>query len=94
MPIFGSAIPTIEGIKAALKLTGAGPSETQPATWINLREEPVVYIGGDPFVLRAAERPLKNMKEYGHIDTERVEHMETRLRANVLQEAAHYGGQV
>jgi len=29
--------------------------------WINLREEPVVFVNGRPFVLREASQPLKNI---------------------------------
>jgi hypothetical protein len=29
-----------------------------------MREEPVIYINGEPFVLREVERPFKNMLEY------------------------------
>lgn len=32
------------------------------ALWYNMREEVVVYINGQPFVLREDERPFKNMQ--------------------------------
>ena len=32
------------------------------ALWYNMREEVVVYIDGQPFVLREDERPFKNMQ--------------------------------
>ena len=53
LPVFGCAIPTVAGVRAALSFAGA---RGRLATWVNRREEPVLYIGGDPFVLRAAER--------------------------------------
>ena len=32
------------------------------ALWYNMREEVVVYINGQPFVLREDGRPFKNME--------------------------------
>lgn len=29
--------------------------------WVNLREEPSLYINGQPFVLRNEESPFKNL---------------------------------
>ena len=55
--------------------------------WHNLREEPVIYINGRPFVVRDAAAPFANL-EYTGIDRARVEDMEARLRADVLREAA------
>ena len=43
------------------------------------------YINGKPFVVREAERPFSNL-EYTGIDRARVEGMEARLKADVLQE--------
>lgn len=36
----------------------------RPVFWHNMREEPVIYINGKPFLLREVERPYKNMLEY------------------------------
>jgi hypothetical protein len=99
--------------------------------WFNMREEPVVYINGLPFVLREHRRPLKNLQvrrvavegrmavggaagvqpspahshttewpltsclshpvalsqEYAGIESDRLERMEARLKADVLAEA-------
>lgn len=52
-----------------------------------MREEPVVYINGLPFVLREQQRPMKNLQEYAGIDAERLERMEARLKQDVLAEA-------
>ena len=64
------------------------------ALWYNMREEPVVYINGRPFVLREEERPFKNMQEYTGIDARRLEQMESRLKADVLREMTGFGGRV
>jgi hypothetical protein len=55
--------------------------------WFNMREEPMVYINGLPFVLREQQRPMKNLQEYAGIDAERLERMEARLKQDVLAEA-------
>ena len=36
------------------------------AIWHNMREEPVIYINGAPFVLREDERPFKNLQVGPH----------------------------
>lgn len=48
------------------------------------------YINGKPFVVREAERPFSNL-EYTGIDRARVEGMEARLKADVLQEVGPGG---
>ena len=64
------------------------------ALWINMREEPVVYINGKPFVLREEVRPLKNLQEYAGIEASRIESMEERLKKDVLAEALKFGGKI
>lgn len=54
-----------------------------------MREEPVIYINGRPFVLREDERPFKNMQEYTGIDVRRLEQMELRLKNDILQVSPH-----
>lgn len=62
-PVYGVANPTVQGIHAVLERVSEGSNE-RPVLWHNMREEPVVYINGKPFVLREVERPYKNMLEY------------------------------
>ncbi|XP_024032350.1 uncharacterized protein LOC112094873, partial [Morus notabilis] len=47
--VHGVAIPTMDGIRNVLNHINA---KTSRLLWISLREEPVVYINGRPFVLR------------------------------------------
>ena len=60
MPIFGVGMPTMDGIISVLKSvsgsTSPNASKRVHALWINMREEPVVYINGRPFVLREEVR--------------------------------------
>ncbi|KAG1680951.1 hypothetical protein FOA52_009910 [Chlamydomonas sp. UWO 241] len=95
MPIFGVGMPTVDGIIGVLKLvSGSTSGKRVQALWINMREEPVVYINGRPFVLREEVRPLKNMMEYEGIDFHRLEAMEERLKKDVLAEALKHGGRI
>ncbi|XP_010245398.1 PREDICTED: paladin isoform X2 [Nelumbo nucifera] len=92
-PVYGVANPTIDGIQAVIQRIGSSKGG-RPVFWHNMREEPVVYINGKPFVLREVERPYKNMLEYTGIDRERVERMEARLKEDILREAERYGGAI
>ena len=94
--VFGGAIATVDGIKRVLHYVGAGPDDEQHtcAVWHMMREEPVVYINGDPYVLREASRPFKNLMEYRGIDAFRLDQMEQRLQDDVIQEAAMMDGQI
>ncbi|KAI9181243.1 hypothetical protein LWI28_012811 [Acer negundo] len=92
-PVYGVANPTIDGIRSVIKRIGSSKGRC-PVFWHNMREEPVVYINGKPFVLREVERPYKNMLEYSGIDRERVERMEARLKEDILREAQRYGGAI
>jgi len=58
--IYGSAQPSITGLRTILATLGCHPGASGKAVWICTREEPVIYIGGSPFVLRDAEEPLQN----------------------------------
>jgi hypothetical protein len=62
-PVYGVANPTIDGIRSVLRRIGSSKGG-RPVLWHNMREEPVIYINGKPFVLREVERPYKNMREY------------------------------
>jgi Inositol hexakisphosphate len=64
------------------------------AVCTNLREEPLLYINGTPYVLRETSGPYTNMKEYTGIDGTRLEALEARLKQEVLGEAAADGGRV
>ncbi|GER55121.1 paladin [Striga asiatica] len=92
-PVYGVAIPTVDGIRLVIQRIGSSKGG-RPVFWHNMREEPVVYINGKPFVLREVERPYKNMLEYTGIDCERVERMEARLKDDILREAERYEGAI
>lgn len=60
--------------------------------WVNLREEPILYVGDRPFVFRDLAAPYVNVELTG-IQTHKVEHVESTLKNDVLQEAQQYNGQ-
>jgi hypothetical protein len=93
-PVFGTGISSVSGICATLDTVGANKGGQRCAVCINLREEPVLYINGNPYVLREAAGAYTNMKEYGGIDAPRLEDLEKRLKAEVLAEAQRMGGRV
>ncbi|XVF22236.1 hypothetical protein REPUB_Repub12eG0156200 [Reevesia pubescens] len=92
-PVYGVANPTIDGIRSVIQRIGSSKGG-RPVFWHNMREEPVIYINGKPFVLREVERPYKNMLEYTGIDRERVERMEARLKEDILRESERYKGAI
>lgn len=59
--------------------------------WINLREEPILYVGDRPFVFRDLAAPYVNVELTG-IDTTKIEHVENQLKMDVLNEADEYNG--
>ncbi|XP_074303708.1 uncharacterized protein LOC141638201 isoform X2 [Silene latifolia] len=91
--VYGVANPTIDGIHSVIQRVGSSKAG-RPVFWHNMREEPVIYINGKPFVLREVERPYKNMLEYTGIDCERVERMEARLKQDILSESERFGGAI
>ncbi|XP_058738433.1 uncharacterized protein LOC131610490 [Vicia villosa] len=92
-PVFGVANPTVDGIRSVIQRIGS-TNGGHPILWHNMREEPVIYINGKPFVLREVERPYKNMLEYTGIGRERVEKMEARLKVDILKEAKQYSNAI
>ncbi|KAL8147543.1 hypothetical protein AgCh_005028 [Apium graveolens] len=62
-PVYGVANPTVDGILSVISRIGS--SKGGRSVFLhNMREEPVIYINGKPFVLCEVERPYKNMLEY------------------------------
>ena len=107
LSVCGVGIPTVRGVANVLDhvastsnpspypftTTNQGDGAESPSIvhWHNMREEPVLYINGTPYVLREVQRPFANV-EYTGIDSRRVEAMERRLKEDVLREVAQFGG--
>lgn len=91
--VYGTGIPTLEGIRNVLAHLNCTPENPQPVLWVNLREEPIVYINNRPYVLRNIYALFANL-EYTGIDPLRVEEMEERLKEDVLKESNKFGGKI
>lgn len=62
--------------------------------WINLREEPVIYINRRPFVLREFDHPYHNVNYYAGIGAQRIEEMESRMKMDIIEESKKYYGNI
>ena len=62
-PVFGSAQPTEAGFKNVLEQIPKGTDDQQTKIiWFNMRQEPVIYINGNPCAPRHPERLHDNMQ--------------------------------
>ncbi|OAG29242.1 hypothetical protein NEDG_01315 [Nematocida displodere] len=84
--IFGLAQPTAEGITNILRYM------QKDVIWMNLREEPVIYINGTPYVLRDKSSAFSNIRSFVGISYTRLEEMEERLKNDVLHIAQEHNG--
>jgi len=91
--IYGTGIPTVAGLIQVLEYVASDNADTStsPIVWINLREEPILYINGRPLVLRKLEHPFENLEHTG-ISKDRVEDMEERLKVDVINEIMENNG--
>lgn len=87
--VCGLAMPTKSAIERVLNRIGCVPSGPRRCLWISMREEPVIFVNGQPFVLRIVKDPIANLEMTGII-SERVELMESRLKAEAESEALRY----
>lgn len=91
--ICGCAMPSKDAIKSVLMAMDAGPGGKRKVLWTCLREEPVLYVNSQPYVLRLFADPLKNLETTG-IAKSRVEGMENRMKMDALEEQKEYGGRL
>jgi protein-tyrosine phosphatase len=88
--VTGTGQPTIDGMKKILDEAGA---KNKTVKWINMREEPVVYVNGKPYNLRQAAHPDKNL-EQGGLSAQDVEKQEEQIKKEILEEAKKNGGYI
>lgn len=90
----GTTPPNSEGQEELIQKTALSKPDEQTkgrrCVWACTRNEPVVYVGGRPFVLREAERPIDNFSLSERADN--LEGIEQRLKSDILNEAGRYGG--
>ncbi|WFC98121.1 hypothetical protein MYAM1_000844 [Malassezia yamatoensis] len=96
--VFGTGQPSVDGIhnllNSVLRQMAPSPDSLQVVTWINLREEPLVYVRGKPYCLRRRELSLRNLKNYSGITPERLLLLENRLRQDVIAELKNSDGKL
>ncbi|KAM6504289.1 Inositol hexakisphosphate domain containing protein [Amanita muscaria] len=92
--VFGAAQPRTQGLRAILSILRCRPNVPNPThvVWFSTREVPIVYISGRPFVLRDASEPRRALAISDR--AKNIEAIELRLKNDILQEAAKYGGVV
>ena len=105
-PVAGTGIPRAEGIANILHFFSLGEPATDEEgrvvvaplfrasslLWLNLREEPILYVNHRPFVLRDGDNPYANLENTG-ITPRRVEAMEKQLKIDAWREAQEEGGE-
>ena len=95
--VYGIGMPTRAGLLQTLRyiqnISSSSANKVRKLIWTCLREEPVIFVNGKPFVLRTFQDPLSNLETTG-IERERVELMENRMKADILNELHHYNGQL
>merc|ERR1719419_282891 len=87
------AQPTIQGITTILHLLRTKAKEgSSKILWVNLREEPVIYINDIPVVLREKDAPFSRLPEFDlGLTQEKIKSIATRLKEECLQEAEDFG---
>lgn len=92
--IYGVAQPTFAGAKRVIAAVRRDRNRNRHVIWINLREEPIIYINGHPYVLRDGQHTLRNIRAYSGITASRLELLELRLKDDVLKELEANDGRI
>ena len=90
--LVGTGIPSLLALpdmaRSITAATDGAPGHTLRLLWVNLLEEPVLYLGPGPFSLVRTDRPFDNIVTTG-ITTRDVERIENDLVALVREEVHH-----
>jgi len=90
--VYGCGQPTLAGFEAALaKLTSGNKSA--PVVWINMRQEPSLYLNGSPVCARPANK-IGEYAELGDITAETVNKQEEEFLGIVRDRAGDCKGKV
>jgi len=90
--VYGCGQPTLAGFGAALeKLTGNDKSA--PVVWINMRQEPSLYLNGSPVCARPPNK-IGEYAELGNVTAEQLEKDEEEFLGEVKSRAESNGGKV
>eukprot|EP00931_Biecheleriopsis_adriatica_P077155 TRINITY_DN50774_c0_g1_i1.p1 TRINITY_DN50774_c0_g1~~TRINITY_DN50774_c0_g1_i1.p1 ORF type:complete len:441 (+),score=99.75 TRINITY_DN50774_c0_g1_i1:53-1375(+) len=90
--VFGVGQAGVEGhlnvVKRMLETEGV-----DKVMWLNMREEPIIFINGLPYCVKDRKKPFGNQESTG-IDTVIVERIEDDLVQEILAESKRYGGKI
>ncbi|KAG9102429.1 hypothetical protein FS749_000019 [Ceratobasidium sp. UAMH 11750] len=92
--IFALGQPNEEAIEAVVHRVKEDFPYVKKIAWINLREEPIIYVHGTAHCLRRENYSLRNMKDYGGISAGRLEILEDRLKNDVVAEVNAFQGRI
>jgi len=90
--VYGCGQPTLAGFSAALESL-VGANKAAPVIWINMRQEPSLYLNGSP----VCARPVNKIGEYaelGAVSANQLAKDEEEFLDVVRQRAADNGGKV
>jgi len=91
MPVFAVGSATVDGLRRLLGGLGALPNGPTHVVITDLREELVLYVNGTAYTRRELEMPAAALHHAG-IQAAKLEDLERRLRADMMTEAASWGG--
>ncbi|OZJ03826.1 hypothetical protein BZG36_03823 [Bifiguratus adelaidae] len=93
--VYAVAQPNFQGVKNVIEtIHKRHHRHATEFLWINLREEPIIYINGVPYVLRDQYYTLRNIKSYRGITGTRLEMLEEKLKEDVINEVLSYDGRI
>ncbi|CUA76059.1 Paladin [Danio rerio] [Rhizoctonia solani] len=92
--IYALGQPNEEAIGAVVRRVKEDYPHVHKVAWINLREEPIIYVNGVAHCLRREGYSLRNMKDYGGISAGRLEILEDRLKNDVIAEVNSFQGRI
>ncbi|KAF8688978.1 Inositol hexakisphosphate, partial [Rhizoctonia solani] len=92
--IYALGQPNEEAIGAVVRRVKEEYPNVNKVAWINLREEPIIYVNGVAHCLRRENYSLRNMKDYGGISAGRLEILEDRLKNDVIAEVNSFQGRI
>ena len=86
--------PTVAGFKGALeKVCGTVYPKTGKILWVNMRQEPNIYVNGEPYCARPPNK-IGEYAELGNVTAEQLERDEEEFLEVVRGRAEAAGGKV
>jgi len=85
--------PTKAGYEAALEKVTASYPKDGPIVWVNMRQEPSVYVNGQPMCARPSNK-IGEYAELGNVTNELVEKQEVEFTNEIKSRAEANGGKI